>query len=355
MSGLEVAGVSQRYGSVDVLHDVTFEVRKGEFVTVLGQSGSGKTTLLRAIAGFITPSAGTIRLGDQDVSQVPLNKRDVGMVFQNYALFPHMSVRENVGYGLKIRRVAKDEIAERVDTELRRVAMLDFADRRPSQLSGGQQQRVALARALVLRPQVVLFDEPFSSLDAMLRVTLRADLRELQRSLGFTAMFVTHDHVEAMSMADRVAVMHQGRLLQIDDPATVYRRPTHRATAQLLGRSNLLPCTPRVENGTVTVDWMGKTLRTAVARDTVPDQAYAMIRPENVTVAPGGPSSDGNDFTGAVINQEYQGGFCLLTVRDDAGRELLCAAPSEAPVLSAGVGAVVTVAIPPSNIWLVDD
>ncbi|MBM3568301.1 MAG: ABC transporter ATP-binding protein [Alphaproteobacteria bacterium] len=240
-SGVAVEAVSFGYGQARILDDVSLQVNKGEFFAFLGPSGSGKTTLLRLIAGFGTPGSGRILIGGRDVSRVPPWRRNVGMVFQNYALWPHMSVGANVAFGLEQRRRPRAEIQARVAAALDLVGLADYADRRPAQLSGGQQQRVALARTLVIEPDVLLLDEPLSNLDAQLRVEMRAELVALQRKIGLTTIYVTHDQEEANAIADRMAVLDQGRIRQLGRPIELYDRPADAFVAGFLGTANLIP------------------------------------------------------------------------------------------------------------------
>ena len=238
---LALEGLSKRYGAVAAVQDVTVEVARGEFLGLLGPSGCGKTTTLQMIAGFEVPSGGSILLEGRDLTTVPAAKRGIGLVFQSYALFPHMSAAENVAFGLEMRRVPKAERRVRVAAALDLVHLSHLADRYPCAMSGGQQQRVALARALVFEPRLLLLDEPLSNLDAKLREELQVELRELQRRVGVTTVLVTHDQTEAMALCDRVAVMQAGRLVQIDAPWRAYDAPADGFVADFLGRSNRLP------------------------------------------------------------------------------------------------------------------
>jgi ABC-type Fe3+/spermidine/putrescine transport system ATPase subunit len=240
MSGITITDASRRFGSVQAVDHVDLTVEEGEFFTLLGPSGCGKTTLLRMIAGFCELDSGEIRFGDKRIDRLPAHVRDIGMVFQNYAVFPNLSVAGNVAYGLRARRVPPAEMAERVDEALALVQLSGFGERKPHQLSGGQLQRVAIARALVIRPQVLLFDEPLSNLDARLRVSMRGEIRALQKSLGITAIYVTHDQEEAMSVSDRIALMNAGQLEQVGLPVDIYRHPVSRFAAEFMGTTNLI-------------------------------------------------------------------------------------------------------------------
>ena len=237
---IRVRGLSRHFGDVIAVDDVDLDVMAGEFLTLLGPSGSGKTTVLRMIAGFEKPDAGTIELDGSDVTQLPPYARDVNTVFQDYALFPHMSVLKNVEYGLKVKKVAKAERTERAREALASVRLAGYEDRAPSQLSGGQRQRVALARALVNRPKVLLLDEPLGALDLKLREEMQVELKEIQREVGITFVFVTHDQDEALTMSDRIAVFNEGRIAQLGTPAEIYEHPATTFVAGFVGTSNLL-------------------------------------------------------------------------------------------------------------------
>ena len=237
---LELVRLGKSYGNAVAVDDATLSIVGGELVALLGPSGCGKTTTLRMVAGFVAPSAGRIELGGRDITHVPANRRDIGMVFQSYALFPHMTVQRNVEFGLRCHRIKQAEVKRRVDAVLELAGLGTLAGRYPRQLSGGQQQRVALARVLVLRPQLLLFDEPLSNLDARLRVQMRGEIRQLQKSLGITALFVTHDQDEASAIADRIVVMNHGRVEQVGTPSEIYQDPATRFVADFIGTANVL-------------------------------------------------------------------------------------------------------------------
>jgi len=243
MVSIRLEGVTKRFGQTVAVDNVSLEVKKGELFFLLGPSGCGKTTILRMVAGFCQPDAGEIYFNDKPMAQVPAHKRNTALVFQNYALWPHMSVAENVAYGLRERDVPKEARVERVAEALRQVRMEQYAGRMPNQLSGGQQQRVALARALVIQPDAVLMDEPLSNLDARLRLEMRYEIRRIHETAGATMLYVTHDQKEALSMAERVAVMSMGRVEQTGDPRSVYRYPASRFVANFIGETNLVPGT----------------------------------------------------------------------------------------------------------------
>jgi len=312
-------GITKRFGDVVALHEVSLQVWRGELMTLLGPSGCGKTTLLNLVAGFLAPDVGEIAIDGERVTELPTYRREIGMTFQNYALFPHMSVASNIGYGLRARRLDKKEIGRRVAAVLDLVKLTGLEDRKPRHLSGGQQQRVALARALVVRPKVLLLDEPFSALDRNLRGAMQVELREIQRKLDVTTIFVTHDQSEALSLSDRIAVMAEGSIRQLGTPDDIYRRPADRFVASFVGDVNVLRA--RLERGDgATATVMLSDTRVKVPGvplgGTAPGSAVDLfVRPEDLCVA-----ADGADvvFHGAVAAQVYQGGHVDLYV-DAAG------------------------------------
>ncbi len=237
---IAVQNLTKRFGLLEAVSRVSLEIRDGELFTLLGPSGCGKTTLLRLLAGFYHPDEGDIRFDDRPVNNVPPYERRIGMVFQNYALWPHMTVFQNVAYGLKLRKLDRAEVVQRVQGGLQKVNLVGLEGRYPGQLSGGQQQRVALARALVLNPDILLLDEPLSNLDAKIRVQVRAEIRKLQKELGITTVYVTHDQEEALSLSDRIAVFNQGKVLQVGLPKELYERPTSRFVADFIGTNNMI-------------------------------------------------------------------------------------------------------------------
>ncbi|CAN7569909.1 ABC transporter ATP-binding protein [Neorhizobium tomejilense] len=237
---LTIENLSAHYGTTQVLKDLSISVAAGELVSLLGSSGCGKTTTLRLVAGFLQPTSGRIRLGDRDLTTLPAHTRNIGLVFQNYALFPHLTVLDNVAFGLKQRGLAKPDRTRRAMAMLERVGLAPLADRLPAALSGGQKQRVALARALVIEPPLLMFDEPLSNLDAKLRIDMRVEIRQLQRANGTTSLYVTHDQEEAFSISDRVAIMNAGRILQLDTPEVLYQKPANAFVARFVGFENLI-------------------------------------------------------------------------------------------------------------------
>jgi iron(III) transport system ATP-binding protein len=274
-------------GEVVAVDHVSLTIHEGEFVTLLGPSGCGKTTTLRMISGFELPTAGRVLLDGQDISFRPPNKRDMAMVFQSYALFPHMNVFNNVAYGLRAHHVSRSTVRERVHNALDMMELGKLAERRPHELSGGQQQRVALARSLVIEPRVLLFDEPLSNLDAKLRVQMRSEIHNLQRRLNITSVYVTHDQVEAMALSDRVVIMNEGRIEQIGTPEEIYRRPASRFVADFIGRANFVEAkVEAVQARAVTVTMFGQTVTLPVEFDPKPgDSVVAVIRPEALTLS----------------------------------------------------------------------
>jgi len=291
-AAIKLDKVTKRFdGKVLAVDEVTLDIAAGEFFSLLGPSGCGKTTSLRMIAGFEHPDSGRVQVGGRDITDLPVHRRDMGMVFQSYALFPHRTVAENVAFGLRMREVPKPEIARRVQVALSQVALTGMEDRKPGQLSGGQQQRVALARALVVEPPVLLCDEPLGALDRKLRQQMQFELKELQKRLGVTLVFVTHDQEEALAMSDRIAVMNKGKVEQVGSPTEIYERPRTRFVADFIGEINILEGGPR-------------------ARALRPEKIRLVSTPEART-------------TGKVETANYLGGSTLLRVRGVDGQSLL--------------------------------
>ncbi|MGW2091047.1 ABC transporter ATP-binding protein [Promicromonospora sukumoe] len=312
---VEIRGLSVGYGGPPVLELDELTIEAGEFLSVLGPSGCGKSTLLSVLAGFVAPTTGTVVIDGEDVTHVAPNRRETGLVFQSYALFPHMTVRRNLEYGLRTRRVPRDERAERVRDALRLVDLVDFADRYPQQLSGGQQQRVAIARALVTRPRVLLLDEPLSNLDAKLRRQMRHELRELQREVGTTTVFVTHDQAEALALSDRVALLAHGDLEQLGTPEELYRTPRTRFAADFVGAANLLAVHDADGGPTV----LGRPVRLTGAAG-----ATVALRPEHVRVGEAG----GDAAPATVLSVGFAGERYEYRLRTADGTELL-ASPAD--------------------------
>ena len=306
----------KRYGDFQALNGVNLTIQPGEFFTLLGPSGCGKTTLLRMIAGFNPVDGGEILFDDKVINDLPAHKRDIGMVFQNYAIFPHLTVEENVAYGLKAKKVPKDEIQRRVKDALELVQIENLATRKPNELSGGQQQRVALARAFVIEPALLLMDEPLSNLDAKLRVQMRTIIKKLQRKLGITTIYVTHDQDEALSMSDIIAVMRKGRIEQVGSPWEIYFRPANRFVADFVGTVNfLVGRTRRTEDG-LSVEHAGMCLRVEDAPVQDGEQVTLVVRPECIRLLrPGETAPDGTTLSGTIENYSFLGRMIRYWVR----------------------------------------
>jgi putative spermidine/putrescine transport system ATP-binding protein len=310
MAELDITGLAKRYGDFYAVRDVSLGIRDGEFLVLLGPSGCGKTTTLRMVAGFIEPTAGHVKLGGADVTLLPPWKRNAGMVFQSYALFPHLTVAQNVAFGLEMRKLARADIERRVEETLALVRLKGYGARLPRQLSGGQQQRVALARALAIRPDVLLLDEPLSNLDAKLRQEVRVEIRELQRQLGLTTVMVTHDQEEALTMADRLVVMNEGSVRQVGSQRDLYERPADRFVAGFVGRSTFLdgsveaPGRFRTDGGLVLACSGGR-----------PGRAALSLRPERVEIAAANQAGLDNSLSGTVEFVSYLGASIDIHVR----------------------------------------
>jgi spermidine/putrescine ABC transporter ATP-binding subunit len=311
-AAVRLLGASKRFGKVVALDDATLSIRRGELMTLLGPSGCGKTTLLSLVAGFLVVDDGEIEIDGKRVNEIPTYKREIGLMFQNYALFPHMSIADNVGYGLRMRGIAKPDLKRRVTEALSLVRLTGVEDRRPHQLSGGQQQRVALARALVVSPKVLLLDEPFSALDRNLRASMQIEIKEIQRQLGVTTIFVTHDQSEALSMSDRIAVMFEGRIRQVGSPDEIYRRPADRFVASFVGDVNVLRGRLDRVNGQAIVTLGAAKISVPtkpLARAQSGDRVDLFIRPEQLRFANAGEPMA---VEGIVAAHIYQGGYVNL-------------------------------------------
>lgn len=320
MAGISISNLSKSYGAKATMPAVAgleIHVPDSCFLTLLGPSGCGKTTTLRLIAGYLEPDAGEIRVGGRLVSAkgavVPPEHRGMGMVFQNYAIWPHKTVYENVAFGLKIRRVEASAMRNRVADALAMVNLTGYEHRYPNELSGGQQQRVALARSLVVRPDILLLDEPLSNLDAKLRERMRGELKELQRRTGITFVFVTHDQAEALALSDQIAVIHEGRLQQLGPPVEVYNKPANRFVADFMGTINIVP--GRVEAGAGSARFVGHDFATPVDGGAEAGAADLAIRPENIRLSPPGQGL----FDGDVVDRVFLGNLCEYQVRSPSG------------------------------------
>ncbi len=336
MSTITFERVWKTFGPLTVVHDLNLEIRDGEFMVFVGPSGCGKTTTLRMLAGLEMPSYGKIRLGDKDITLMPPGLRDVAMVFQSYALYPHMTVRKNLAFGPDVRGESKTDVAKRVDQVADLVGLRQLLDRRPSELSGGQRQRVALGRAMIRQPSIFLLDEPLSNLDAGLRTHMRTEIAELQRRLGVTTVYVTHDQVEAMTMGHRIAVFNQGRILQVDTPAQLYRAPANRSVGTFIGspRMNILPAELLRDGNLVQVRCLGAQF--AVAANTmsptaIPQHVELGVRPDDIHWTKDAPTRCKEKITGSVTALETTGSETFVLV-DVAGTEVNSRFPSFATV-----------------------
>ncbi len=322
-AAVSLRNVAKRFGDFTAVEPLSLDIPQGSFLTLLGPSGCGKTTTLRMIAGLLDPSAGDIEIKGRRVNDVPIHKRNLGIVFQNYALFPHMTIRQNVGFGLRYRDAPKDEIASRVGAALDLVQLPQVADRYPAQLSGGQQQRIALARAVVTEPDVLLLDEPLSALDANLREDMRVELKRIQTTLGITTVFVTHDQGEALAMSDRIVVMSAGRVEQVGAPQAVYNAPASEFVAQFLGASNIVPARVGAVSGDevrITLDGFGPLdmPRDRAAGAAEGDRVKLVVRAERLLLRPEGaaaPVAGTASVPASVETVDYQGQAVRYFVR----------------------------------------
>jgi spermidine/putrescine ABC transporter ATP-binding subunit len=354
---VSIRHVGKRFGSVAALDDVSLDIRRGEFFSLLGPSGCGKTTLLRSIGGFEAPTEGDILIEGRSVLHLAPYERPTNMIFQHLALFPHLDVRENVGFGLRMRGADRAASASRVEEALRLVRLEGYGDRRVDQLSGGQRQRVAMARALVNDPAVLLLDEPLGALDLQLRLQMQEELRRLQRQLGATFVFVTHDQGEAMAMSDRIAVMSAGRLQQVGTPAEIYEHPANRFVATFVGHANLIEArlTGRVADGIAQAEAAGGLLVSGrvPTRPSADGSVLAVLRYEKVRVRPADAAVTG--FPATVTERTYMGSSLRFTCRTAEGVLLTADAPNAAPERDIGEGAAVRLSWSPADTALLPD
>lgn len=349
MAYLSLTGLSKRFGQTTAVEDFNLEIERGELVSFLGPSGCGKTTTLRMIAGFEYPTTGQIVLDGVEITHLPPNRRQIGMVFQSYALFPNLTVGENIAFGLKIAKRPAEEIRQTVEEMLNLIHLSNYGDRYPYQLSGGQQQRVALARALAIRPRVLLLDEPLSALDAKIRVELREEIRRIQQTLGITAVYVTHDQEEALSLSDRVVVMNAGHIEQAGTPFEVYNYPKTRFVASFIGQLNLLPV--RVSDparGVVLFKDTPIQVETPVALAGVSEATLA-LRPEELNL---GEVVGRNHLRGKVLDVMFLGAIVRVRV-DLQGDEVLADLFNERQMILPKVGEEVTLNFPPHACWII--
>ncbi len=349
---VELEGLEKAFGPIVAVAGIALAVFEGEFLSLLGPSGCGKTTTLNLIAGFLEPTHGRIRIDGEDVTGVPAYRRGLGVVFQNYALFPHLTVFENIAFGLRMRRVPPGEVARRVGEALALVRLEGYERAWPAQLSGGMQQRVALARALVIQPRVLLLDEPLAALDKKLREEMRAELREIQRAVRITTIFVTHDQEEALSLSDRIAVLNRGRIEQLGTPRAIYERPAARFVADFIGASNILPVqVVGVQMGEAEVELEGAGR--LLVRQPGPRRALApgaraelLIRPERIRFLP--PEDDGpNTFPARIVSLTYLGSHTDVRVELKGGRRLLVSLDEDRCPMALAEGEAVRVLLPP--------
>ncbi len=347
--------MTKRYGRQHALDHVDLDVHSGEFLTLLGPSGSGKTTLLTVLAGFTRPDSGSLLFGDREMVCVPPHQRDVGMVFQNYALFPHMDVAANVAFPLKLRKVPAAAVASRVERALEMVRLGGYGQRGVDQLSGGQRQRVALARAMVFEPRIMLMDEPLSALDKQLREHMQIELRQLHDKLGMTTIYVTHDQREALTMSDRIAVIHGGRIMQLDTPRALYERPRNRFVAEFIGESTFVPV--QLQDGAALL--CGRPLRLGQASEQRAGAALLMLRPERLRVLGTGqaPSDGDNLLEGRLVTQVYQGESSLLQVAlaDGTLLQVRCPSAGQGSAHACAAGSVLRMALAAEDTVLVAD
>ncbi len=328
---VELRNVTKRFGNFVANHEVNLEIQAGEFLTLLGPSGCGKTTLLRMISGFETPTEGSVWINGEDVTFVPPYRRNVNQVFQSYALFPHLTVEENIGFGLRMQKVPKAEVTERVKEVTALVSLGGFETRKPSQLSGGQRQRVALARAIVCRPKVLLLDEPLSALDAKLRHAMQVELKRLQKKLGITFVFVTHDQEEALTMSDRIAVVNKGRIEQLGNSAEIYHSPRTTFVANFIGQANILEATLIADEGNFTRLRLSSDVEVVVPSDSQLaglTDLLVSIRPEKIHLQKAKPSGL-NVFEAEVDDELFKGAMDELCLKTPGGLELTAVVANE--------------------------
>ena len=348
MSRVVLKQVSKRYGDTIAVRGLDLDIREGEFLTLLGPSGCGKTTTLRMIAGFVLPSSGTVHLGDEDVTRLPPNKRGIGMVFQDYALFPHMTIGENIGFGLTERRVDKEAIRQRVKELLDLVQLGNVENRYPPELSGGQQQRIAVARAVAYSPRVLLMDEPLGALDLKLREAMQTEIRQIQQRLGTTTVYATHDQTEAMHMSDRIVVMKDGRIEQMGSAEEIYNRPRTRFVADFIGQINLLDAAVVDRDGAFAVIEVNGTRVRMQAGAEISGKVTVGIRPQHLKLAAKGAAGAGcNVLSGRIKGRTFSGNLVHIEVELDGGQSVTIETRPED--VTGDAGTTVTVQWPPER------
>ncbi len=336
MAEVSVKNVTKRFGPFAALDDVSMDFPDGGFFALLGPSGSGKTTLLRTIAGFLFTDGGSIHIGKKSVDLIPVEKREIGMMFQNYALFPNMSVADNVGFGLRVRKIGADEERRRIGEVLELVQLSHLGGRKPHQLSGGQRQRVALARAIVTNPRVLLLDEPLSALDKSLRVDMQVELTRIQREIGITTIFVTHDQEEALTLSDEIGILREGRMIQSGPPRTVYNNPVDRFTAEFLGDANIIVDSGK--NGRLNHP-SNESLKIPSGAETASALA---VRPESISISASEPKQDGlSKVNGTLVQRMFAGAMSTCIVQSDGNTYKVVARDQDIPEMPVG-----------ENIWL---
>ncbi len=336
MAEVSVKNVTKKFGNFTALDDVSMEFPDGGFFALLGPSGSGKTTLLRTIAGFLFADSGSIHIGNKSVDLIPVEKREIGMMFQNYALFPNMTIADNVGFGLRVRKVSSDEERRRIGEALELVQLSTLGDRKPHQLSGGQRQRVALARAIVTNPRVLLLDEPLSALDKSLRVDMQVELKRIQHEIGITTIFVTHDQEEALTLSDKIGILREGRMIQSGPPRSVYNNPVDRFTAEFLGDANIVA--ENDGNGRLNVSG-NQSIKIPEGAETASALA---VRPESLSISATEPVQEGlSKIHGRLVQRMFAGAMSTCIVQCGSHTYKMVARDQDVPNLSEG-----------ENIWL---